>query len=323
MKAVVADPAGGPETLKYIDVETPQPGPGEALVKLEAIGVNFIDVYFRTGLYKAPETPIRLGQEGAGTVAALGPDVAGLQVGQRVAYTMHRGSYAEFAAVPAASLVTIPANVSFEDAAAVMLQGMTAHYLTHSTFPLQPGQTCLVHAAAGGAGLLTVQCAKIAGATVIGTVSTEAKAKLAKDQGADHMILYTQTDFVEETRRLTGGKGVNVVYDSVGSTTFHKSLDCLQPRGMLVSFGQSSGPVGQIDPLVLSQKGSLFLTRPTLAHYISDPNDLQWRSSDLFRWIEEGKLKVNVYKAYPLRDAASAHRDLEARKTTGKLLLKP
>lgn len=322
MKGVVADPIGGPENLKYVDIETPKPGPGEVLVKLEASGVNFIDVYFRAGLYKAPESPVKLGQEGAGTVAAVGPGVE-LQVGRRVAYTMSRGSYAEFAVVPAALLVKIPDDVSFEDAAAIMLQGMTAHYLTHSTFPLQPGQSCLVHAAAGGAGLLTVQLAKIAGATVIGTTSTKEKAQLAKDHGADHIILYTETDFVEETRRITGGKGVNVVYDSVGSTTFHKSLDCLQPRGMLVSFGQSSGLVGQIDPLVLSQKGSLFLTRPSLAHYISDPQELKWRSSDLFRWIEEGKLKVNIYKIYDLRDAASAHRDLEGRKTTGKLLLKP
>lgn len=322
MKAVVADPIGGPENLKYVDLDTPQPGPGEALVKLEAIGVNFVDVYFRTGLYKAPETPVKLGQEGAGTIAAVGPGVI-LKPGQRVAYSMVRGSYAEFAAVPAEKLVTIPEHVSFEDAAAVMLQGMTAHYLTHSTFPLKPGQTCLVHAAAGGAGLLTVQCAKIAGATVIGTTSTKEKAQLAKDHGADHVILYTETDFVEETRRLTGGKGVNVVYDSVGSTTFYKSLDCLQPRGMLVSFGQSSGPVGPVDPLVLNHKGSLFLTRPTLIHYISTPEELQWRSSDLFQWIEQRKLKLNIYKTYPLRDAASAQRDLEGRKTTGKLLLKP
>jgi NADPH2:quinone reductase len=322
MKAVVADPIGGPENLKYVDMETPQPGPGQALIKLEASGVNFIDIYFRTGLYKAPESPVKLGQEGAGTIAAVAAGV-NFQPGDRVAFTMTRGTYAEFAIVPAASLVSIPPDVSFDHAAAVMLQGMTAHYLTHSTVPLQPGQTCLVHAAAGGAGLLTVQCAKIAGATVIGTVSTKEKARLAKDHGVDHVILYTESDFAEETRKFTGGKGVNVVYDSVGSTTFHKSLDCLQPRGMMVSFGQSSGPVGQIDPLVLSQKGSLFLTRPSLANYISDPEELRRRSSDLFKWIEEGKLKVNIYKKYDLRDAASAHRDLEGRQTTGKLLLKP
>jgi NADPH2:quinone reductase len=322
MKAVVADPVGGPENLQYIDIEKPQPSPGEALVKLEASGVNFIDVYFRAGLYKAPETPVRLGNEGAGIIEAIGPG-ANFKVGQRVAYPMSRGSYAEFASVPAASLVRLPDYVSFEEGAAVMLQGMTAHYLTRSTFPLQPGQTCLVHAAAGGAGLLIVQMAKIAGATVIGTASTQEKAILAKEHGADHVILYTETDFVDQTRRITGNKGVDVVYDSVGSSTFHKSLDCLRPRGMMVTFGQSSGPIGQIDPLVLSQKGSLFLTRPSVANHISERAELDWRSSEIFKWIEEGRLKLNIYKIYELRDAASAHRDLEARRTTGKLLLKP
>jgi NADPH2:quinone reductase len=219
--------------------------------------------------------------------------------------------------------VDLPKNVSFEDAAAVMLQGMTAHYLTRSTFPLQSGQTCLVHAAAGGAGLLVVQLAKIAGATVIGTVSTEEKAQLAREHGADHMILYTQQDFVAEVKRLTADRGVDVVYDSVGSSTFHKSFDCLRPRGMLVSFGQSSGVVGQIDPLVLSQKGSLFLTRPSLANYVSDPVELRQRASDLFTWLADGRLRLRVHKTYKLADAAQAHRDLEGRKTTGKLLLKP
>jgi len=236
---------------------------------------------------------------------------------------MARGSYAEFATVPQSVLVELPENVSFENAATVMLQGMTAHYLTHSTFPLKPGEACLVHAAAGGAGLLVVQMAKIAGATVIGSVSTEAKAQLARDCGADHIILYTQTDFVPEVRRITHDKGVDVVYDSVGNTTFHKSLDCLRPRGMMVSFGQSSGPVGQIDPLALSQKGSLFLTRPSLANHVSDPNELKWRSSDIFNWIAAGRLNLQIHKIYRLADAASAHRDLEARKTSGKLLLKP
>jgi NADPH:quinone reductase len=322
MKAVVADPLGGPENLKYLDIATPEPGAREVLVKLEASGVNFIDVYFRTGLYKAPESPVKLGSEGAGTVAAVGSGVS-FEVGDRVAYAMARGSYAEYAVVPASGLVKLPDAISFEDGAAVMLQGMTAHYLTRSTFPLKQGQTCLVHAAAGGAGLLIVQMAKIAGATVIGTASTEAKASLAKEHGADHMILYTKSDFLEELKRITSNKGVEVVYDSVGSTTFHKSLDCLKPRGMMVSFGQSSGPVGQIDPLVLSQKGSLFLTRPSLAQYISDPEELQWRSSDIFKWIADGRLRVNIHKVYDLKDAASAHRDLEGRKTTGKLLLKP
>ncbi|MDQ2776617.1 MAG: quinone oxidoreductase, partial [Acidobacteriota bacterium] len=290
--------------------------------KLEASGVNFIDVYFRTGLYKAPESPVKLGSEGAGTVAAVGAG-ASFKIGDRVAYAMARGSYAEYAVVPANVLVKLPGAISFEDGAAVMLQGMTAHYLTRSTFPLKAGQTCLVHAAAGGAGLLIVQMAKIAGSTVIGTASTEEKASLAREHGADHMILYTKSDFLEEVKRITSNKGVEVVYDSVGSTTFHKSLDCLKPRGMMVSFGQSSGPVGEINPLVLSQKGSLFLTRPSLAQYISDPEELQWRSSDIFKWIADGRLRVKVYKVYDLKDAASAHRDLEGRKTTGKLLLKP
>jgi NADPH:quinone reductase len=322
MKAVVADPTGGPENLKLIDLPTPHPGDGEVLVKIEAVGVNFIDVYFRTGLYKTNESPVKLGSEAAGTVAAAGKGVQ-LKIGTRVAYAMARGSYAEYAIVPRSVLVELPDKVSFESAAAVMLQGMTAHYLTRSTFPLKSGDTCLVHAAAGGAGLLIVQMAKIAGATVIGTVSTEAKAQLARDCGADHIIVYTQTDFLPEVKRITQDQGVNVVYDSVGSTTFHKSLDCLRPRGMMVSFGQSSGPVGQIDPLALSQKGSLFLTRPSLANYISDPNELKWRSSDIFNWIAAGRLKLQIHKTYPLADAAAAHRDLEARKTAGKLLLRP
>ena len=322
MKAVVADPTGGPENLQVMELPKPEPGEGEALVKIEAIGVNFIDVYFRNGLYKAPERPVRLGSEGAGTIEAVGRGV-GMKPGQRVAYAMARGSYAEYALVPEKFLVDLPGNVSFDDGAAVMLQGMTAHYLTHSTFPLQPGQICLIHAAAGGAGLLTVQMAKIAGATVIGTCSTEEKAQRAREHGADHMIFYTEQDFVAEVKRISSGRGVNVVYDSVGKTTFHKSLDCLRPRGMMVSFGQSSGPVGEIDPLLLSQKGSLFLTRPSLANYISDPEELKWRASDIFKWIADGRVRLQIYKVYKLSDAAEAHRDLESRKTTGKLLLKP
>ena len=322
MKAIVADPVGGPENLKLIDVATPTPGPGEVLVRLEASGVNFIDVYFRQGFYKAPETPVRLGSEGAGVVVSA-PEGSAFSVGQRVAYAMARGSYAELAAVPASQLVPIPDAVSFEDAAATMLQGMTAHYLTHSTFGLKAGQTCLVHAAAGGAGLLLVQMAKILGATVIGTTSTAAKAQIAKDHGADHVIRYTETDFAGEVKQITGGTGVDVVYDSVGKDTFSKSIDCLRPRGMMVTFGQSSGPIGMIDPLVLSQKGSLFLTRPSLANYISDPAELRWRSQDLFTWIGNGSLRVNVHKTYPLAQAAEAHRDLEGRKSSGKLLLKP
>ncbi|HSU57672.1 MAG TPA: quinone oxidoreductase [Bryobacteraceae bacterium] len=322
MKAVVADPTGGPENLQVMELPKPEPGEGEALVKIEAIGVNFIDVYFRNGLYKAPERPVRLGSEGAGTIEAVGRGV-GMKPGQRIAYAMARGSYAEYALVPEKFLVDLPGNVSFDDGAAVMLQGMTAHYLTHSTFPLQPGQICLIHAAAGGAGLLAVHMAKIAGATVIGTCSTEQKAQRAREHGADHMILYTEQDFVAEVKRISSGRGVNVVYDSVGKTTFHKSLDCLRPRGMMVSFGQSSGPVGEIDPLLLSQKGSLFLTRPSLANYISDPEELKWRASDIFKWIADGRVRLQIYKVYKLSDAAEAHRDLESRKTTGKLLLKP
>ena len=323
MKAVVADPVGGPENLKYLDVPKPEPGPAEVLVKIEAAGVNYIDVYFRKGFYKAPETPVKLGHEAAGTVAAVGNGVTTWKPGQRVAYSMSRGSYADFAVVPQHGLVSLPDDVTFEQGAAVMLQGMTAHYLTHSTFPLQPGQTCLVHAAAGGVGLLLIQIAKIIGATVIGTVSTQQKAAQAKEHGADYVILYTETDFLPEVKRLTGDKGVEVVYDSVGNTTFHKSLDCLRPRGMMASFGQSSGPVGEIDPLVLSQKGSLFLTRPSLPNYISDPDELTWRSSDLFRWIASERLKIQIHQVYALSDAATAHSDLEARKTSGKLLLKP
>jgi len=322
MKAVVADPVGGPENLKCIEVPVPEPGEGEVLVKIEAIGVNYIDTYFRSGFYKAPESPVKLGNEASGTVVKGGKGT-NWQAGQRVAYAMARGSYAEYALVPQQFLVELPASVSFENGAAAMLQGMTAHYLTHSTFPLKAGNTCLVHAAAGGAGSALVQMAKIAGATVIGTVSTADKAQLAKENGADYTILYNDQDFVTETKRITNNKGVDVVYDSVGKTTFHKSLDCLRPRGLMASFGQSSGGVGEIDPLLLNQKGSLFLTRPSLGNYISDPAELKWRSADIFQWIAEGRLKLRIHKIYKLSDAAEAHRDLESRKTTGKLLLKP
>jgi NADPH2:quinone reductase len=322
MKAVVADPTGGPENLKIFDLPKPEPGEGEVLVKLEASGVNYIDIYFREGLYKAPENPVRLGNEAAGTVAAVGRGVD-RRIGQRVAYAMARGSYAEYAIVPDSMLVELPQEVSFEQAAAVMLQGMTAHYLTRSTFELKPGSTCLIHAAAGGVGLLLIQLAKVAGATVIGTVSTQQKAELAREHGADHVIRYTEADFVAETKKITGNRGVDVVYDSVGKSTFFGSLDCLRPRGMIVLFGQSSGPLGQIDPQILSQKGSLFLTRPSLAHYVSDPEELRSRATDLFQWIAESKLKLQIYRVYPLEDAAQAQRDLESRKTTGKLLLKP
>lgn len=322
MKAVVADPVGGVENLRYTELPMPEPGPGEALVKLEAIGVNFLDVYFRSGLYKTNESPVKLGSEGAGVVEAVGSGVD-LKPGLRVAYAMARGSYAEYAVVPAKMLVPLPDAVSFENAAGVMLQGMTAHYLTRSTWPLKSGQTCLIHAAAGGAGLMIVQAARIAGARVIGTVSTKEKAALAEQHGADHTILYNDQDFVAETKRITGNQGVDVVYDSVGRTTFSKSLDCLRPRGMMVSFGQSSGAVEPFDPLALSQRGSLFLTRPTLANYTSDAEELKWRATDLFGWLAQGKLKLLIHRTYKLEQAAEAHRDLESRRTTGKLLLKP
>lgn len=322
MKTILIEQTGGAEQLHYADAPVPSPGPGQALVKMAASGVNFIDVYFRTGLYKAP-LPIVPGMEGAGTVEATGPDVAEVKPGDRVAWAMVRGSYAEYAVVPARQLLKVPEGVALDVAAAAMLQGMTAHYLVRSTFPLKKGDTALVHAAAGGVGLLLVQAAKLAGARVLGTVSTEAKAELARGAGADEVILYTEQDFLAEVKRLTGDRGVDVVYDSVGTTTFMKSLDCLRPRGMLVSFGQSSGAVGPIEPLLLSQKGSLFLTRPTLAHYASTREELAWRGGVVLGWIASGQLKVHIGQRYPLAEAAQAHRDLEGRKSVGKLLLIP
>ena len=321
MKAVVVEKTGGPENLYYGEVPDQKAGPGEVLVKLEAIGVNFIDTYFRNGLYQAPEKPIRIGSEGAGTIVEVG-EGAGFQVGQRVAYVLARGSYAQYAAVPQRYVVKLPPDISFQQGAAAVLQGLTAHYLTRSTFPLQAGQVCLVHAAAGGTGQMIVQAAKIAGATVIGTCSTKEKAELAKQCGADHVIRYDEQDFAAETKKITAGAGVDVVYDSVGKTTFAGSLDCLKPRGLMVSFGNASGPVGEIAPLLLMQKGSLYLTRPHLENYIAG-GDLEWRSSELFQWISEGKLKVGIFKEYSLSDAGSAHRDLEARRSTGKLILLP
>jgi NADPH2:quinone reductase len=274
------------------------------------------------GRYKA-DLPIVLGNEAAGTVESVGADVTGVAAGDRVAWAMHRGSYADYSAVPGAMLVKIPSHVSFETAAAAMLQGMTAHYLTHSTFALKSGDTCLVHAAAGGAGGLVVQMAKMLGARVFGTVSTEEKARIAREAGADETILYTQQDFEAEVKRLTEGKGVDVVYDSVGQTTFSKSLDSLRPRGMLALFGQSSGPVPPFDPNILNGKGSLFLTRPSLAHYLLTRQELQWRAGDLLQWIDSGKLRLRIDRTYPLAEAAAAHRDLESRRTAGKLLLIP
>jgi NADPH:quinone reductase len=320
VKAVFVEQPGGPENMKYGDLPKPSPGPGQALVKIAASGVNFIDVYFRTGLYKA-DPPILLGMEAAGTIEAVGADVHDLKPGDRVAYAMNRGSYAEYAVVPAWQLVPIPPAIDFKSAAATMLQGMTAHYLSHSTFCLKGGDSCLIHAAAGGVGLLLVQMAKKLGARVFGTAGTEEKAELARQAGADEVIVYSQTDFQPVVKKLTDNRGVDVVYDSVGASTFMKSLDCLRPRGLMVSFGNSSGPVPPIEPLLLNQKGSLFLTRPSLAAYAATPHELQWRSGDLFRWIEEGSLKLRVEHTYKLADAAQAHRDLESRKTTGKLVL--
>jgi NADPH:quinone reductase len=322
MKAVRVHKYGGPEVLTLEEIPVPEPKAGEARVKIEAIGVNYIDVYQRTGLYPL-QTPFTLGTEGAGIVDAVGPNVTEVKKGERVGYAMIPGSYAEYAIVPAARLVPIPPNIDARSAAALMLQGMTAHYLTHSTYPLKKGETALLHAAAGGVGLLLIQIVKQLGATVIGTVSTEAKAKLAKEMGADHLILYTQNDFLAEVKKLTDGHGVNVVYDSVGQTTFDKSLDCLRPRGYLVLFGQSSGPVPPFDPGKLAAKGSLFLTRPSLAHYTLDRAELLQRANDLFSWTASGKLKLRMEKTFRMAEAAEAHRQLEGRKTTGKVILLP
>jgi NADPH:quinone reductase len=320
MKQIQVREPGGPEKMDLLDAPTPQPGPQQALVRIAAAGVNFIDVYFRTALYKAP-LPVTLGNEGAGTVEAVGPDVTEVKPGDRVAYVMTRGSYAEFAVVPSAALVKIPDQMDFNTAAAALLQGMTAHYLTHSTYPLKNGDTCLVHAAAGGAGGLIVQMARMLGARVFGTVSTEEKASIARAHGVDEAILYTSQDFELEVRRLTEGRGVDVVYDSVGKTTFDKSLSSLRPRGMMALFGQSSGPVPPFDPSTLNTKGSLFLTRPSLAHHLLTRQELEWRAGDVLKWITEGKLKLRIDRTYPLAEAAAAHRDLEGRHTAGKLLL--
>ena len=322
MKAIRVNQTGGPEVLSYEEIAAPSPGPGQALVKIEASGVNFIDIYFRTGLYKH-ETPFTNGQEGAGVVEAVGDGVADLQPGDRVAYTGVPGSYAEYAVVPAAKLVKLPDSVSAKMGAAVMLQGMTVHYLTHSTFPLMPGHTCLVHAAAGGIGLILVQVAKMRGAQVIGTCSTAEKAEQVKAAGADHVILYTEQDFVAETKEITHGRGVDVAYDSVGKATWEGSLNCLRPRGMLVLFGNASGPVPPIDPLLLSQKGSIFVTRPTLAHHIADRQELEDRARDVLGWVGQERIKIHIGKEYPLAEAAQAQIDLAGRNTTGKLLLIP
>ena len=319
MKAVFIEQPGGREALKYGDFPRPEPAAGQVLVKINAAGVNFIDTYQRSGLYKIP-LPAVLGMEGAGNVEALGAGVTGFRVGDPVAWAMSRGSYAEYAAVPAQVLVKVPAGLDLQQAAAAMLQGMTAHYLTHSTFAIEPGHTALVHAAAGGTGRLISQMVKLRGGRVIGTAGTREKAEVARAAGADDVILYREQDLVAEVKRLTDGKGVDVVYDGVGEATFLLSLDCLKPRGMMVAFGNASGPAKPVDPLLLSAKGSLFLTRPTLANYGS-PEEIKWRSSDVLGWILNGKIRLLVERVYPLADAAQAHADLEGRKTMGKLIL--
>ncbi len=323
MRAIRVHRTGGPEELRLEEVPIPEPGRGQARVRVEWAGVNFIDVYHRTGAYPMP-LPLTPGSEGAGVVDALGEGVEGsapIRVGDRVAWAMERQSYADYVPVDAWRLVPVPDGVEQATAAAAMLQGMTAHYLTHSTFPLQPGQVALVHAAAGGVGLLLIQIAKLMGARVIGTVSTERKADLARAAGADEVVLYTRESFRQAARRLTNDRGVDVVYDSVGQTTFADSLDSLHPRGCLVLFGQSSGPVAPIDPGLLGKKGSLFLTRPSLANYVADRPELLWRADEVFAWLRSGELSLRIDREFPLTEAAEAHRLLESRATAGKLLL--
>ena len=320
MKAAVLHKYGDADALKYEDVPIPEPKENEARIKLEAIGVNFIDIYHRKGLYpnKLPFIP---GMEGAGIVDKDGKNSFGIKEGDRVAYAMNIGSYAEYAIVPAWKLVKVPDEIDFKIAASLMLQGMTAHYLTHSTFPLKKNNIILLHAAAGGVGLLLIQMAKKLGTRVIGTVSTEEKARLAKEAGADEVINYTKENFEEKARKITNGNGVDVVYDSVGKNTFEKSLNCLKPRGMLVSFGQSSGAIENFNPAVLSQKGSLFLTRPTLSNYCANREELLWRANDVFSWINSGKLKIKIHKEFRLSEAKEAHEELEGRKSAGKILM--
>jgi NADPH2:quinone reductase len=322
VKAIRVHAHGGPEALRHEDVEPPVPGRGEALVKVAYSGLNFIDVYFRTGLNTPPQLPFTIGMEASGTVAAIGDEVTEVALGDRVAWSMVLGTDAEYAIAPAWRLAVLPDAVSFEDAAAVMLQGMTAHYLTQDTFPLKPGDTALVHAAAGGAGYALTQVAKLRGARVIATVGSDAKAPIAWDAGADEVIVYTQEDFEAEVKRLTDGRGVDVVYDSVGATTFDKSLNCLRARGYMVLFGNSSGPVPPFDPLTLAAKGSLFLTRPGLNKYSATREEILSRCADMFRWLQTGELKLRIDSVRPLSEVAQAHRDLEARKTTGKVLLR-
>jgi NADPH:quinone reductase len=322
MKAVRVHAPGGPEAMKFEDVPEPTPKAGEAVVKVDAAGLNYIDVYQRSGLYKL-EMPLTLGLEAGGTVTAIGQGVTEVKVGDKVAYTGVSGAYAQYAAVPAAKLVVLPQGVTTRQGAAAMLQGMTAHYLACTTYPLKKGDTCLVHAAAGGVGLLLCQMAKMRGARVIGTVSTDEKAKLAREAGADEVILYTKQDFEAEGKRITGGTGLQVVYDSVGKTTFEKGFNLLAPRGMMILYGQSSGPVAPFDAGILGAKGSLFLTRPSLFAYTATREELLQRAGDVLGWIRDGKLKLRMEFEFPLKDVAEAHRALESRKTTGKVLLIP
>jgi NADPH2:quinone reductase len=322
MKAIQIHETGGPEVLTLAELPIPQPGPGQVLIRVEAVGVNFIEIYFRKGTYKSA-LPFIPGSEAAGTVEELGPGVTGFAAGDAVASVSMLGSYAEYALVQAASLVKVPVGLSMEQAAAALLQGMTAHYLSHSTYPLKAGDTALVHAGAGGVGLLLTQMAVRQGAKVIATVSTKEKAELSKEAGASDVILYTKHDFEAEVKRLTGGKGVDVVYDSVGKTTFEGSLNCLRPRGLLALFGASSGPVPPFDLIQLSGKGSLFITRPTLWHYVATREELERRASDVLGWAVEGELKLRTEHIYPLAEAAQAQTDMEDRKTTGKILLVP
>ena len=322
MKAIQVQKTGGPEALTLVDLPVPKPKPNEALVKITAIGVNFIDVYFREGRYPSP-LPFVDGQEAAGTVTEVGSEVKSLKPGDRVAYTGVLGSYAEYAAVPADRLVKVPAGISDQQAAAAMLQGMTAQYLVYSTYPLKSGETALIHAAAGGVGLLLVQMAKNLGARVIATAGTEEKARLAKEAGADEVIIYTKQDFEAETKRLTGGKGVDVVYDGVGKSTFDQGLNVLRPRGYMVLFGGASGAVPPFDLIKLSQKGSLFVTRPSLMHHIITREELEQRAGAVLSMVAGGKLKLRIGHTYKLDQAQQAHKDLEGRETTGKLLLIP
>jgi NADPH:quinone reductase len=322
MKAIQVSQTGGPEVLTLVELPTPEPKENEALVQIKASGVNFIDVYLREGRYPAP-LPFVNGQEGAGIVTKTGSGVSNLRVGDRVAYVGIPGSYAEYAAVPAERLVTIPDGITFEQAAAAMLQGMTAHYLCRSCYPIKQNETALVHAAAGGVGLLLVQMCKRLGARVIGTAGSGEKAEFAKEAGIDEVIVYTEKDFESETKRLTDGKGVHVVYDGVGKSTFAKDLNVMRPRGYVVLFGGSSGAVAPFDLIGLSQKGSLFVTRPTLVHYTLTREELEWRANDVLQMVASGELKLRIHKAYPVAEAQQAHRDLEGRNTSGKLLLIP